>query len=222
MASIDTDKLESLGLSRQLGAKKKDNLGQGEFLKLMTTQLQNQDPFKPMESGEFLSQIAQFSTVSGIQDLQKSFSSLAGSLHSNQALQASSLVGRTVMVPGDKLLLPSEGSAFGTLDLPSGAEAVTVRVRSASGTLINEMDLGPQGRGLLDIAWDGTTADGESAPPGVYTFEASARIAGTETAVDTLSLTPVESVTLDNKKGSLSLNLLGMGAADFEQVKEIR
>ena len=80
-------------------------LGQAEFFDLMVTQLKNQDPFKPMESGEFLGQIAQFSTVDGIGGLQRSFESLAGSLQSSQALQASTMVGRSVALPGDTLRL---------------------------------------------------------------------------------------------------------------------
>ncbi|TAL42573.1 MAG: flagellar hook assembly protein FlgD, partial [Methylovulum sp.] len=77
-------------------ATKTTSLSQDEFLKLMTTQMTHQDPTKPMQNGEFLSQMAQFGTVSGIQDLQQSFKDFSASISSDQALQASSLVGRTV------------------------------------------------------------------------------------------------------------------------------
>ena len=100
-ATVDQAKLESLGLAQKKPRVDKKEMGQEDFLKLMTTQLQNQDPMKPMENGDFLAQIAQFSTVDGIGKLQESFEALSGSLHSNQALQASGLIGRNVMVPSN-------------------------------------------------------------------------------------------------------------------------
>jgi hypothetical protein len=110
MAGIDATTLEQAGLARAptADARANDKLGQEQFLKLMITQLNNQDPFKPLESGEFLGQLAQFGTVSGIQDLQQSFQGLAGSMQSNQALQAAGLVGRSVYVPAQEAWLPPE------------------------------------------------------------------------------------------------------------------
>ena len=98
--------------SDRLKTEPKDkSLGQDEFLELMMTQLQNQDPLNPAESGEFLSQIAQFGTVNGITELQQSFSTLASSLQSNQALQASTMVGRSVLVENNILQLGATGES---------------------------------------------------------------------------------------------------------------
>ena len=96
-------------------------LGQEEFLQLMLTQLENQDPFKPMESGEFLGQLAQFGTVTGLGELQQSFESLSGSLISDQALQAASLVGRSVTIESGEGLLKTDSPLTGAVELPTSS-----------------------------------------------------------------------------------------------------
>ena len=103
--AVDTNLLQNIGVGSKPASKAKSELGQEAFLKLMTTQLQNQDPFKPMDNGEFLSQIAQFGTVSGINDLQESFKSFSNSIVPNQSLQAAGLINRNVLVPSDNLVL---------------------------------------------------------------------------------------------------------------------
>ena len=122
------------------------DLGQKDFLELMVAQLKNQDPFKPMESGEFLTQLAQFGTVNGIQGLQSSFGQLVGSLQSVQALQASSLVGRSVLVKGDTGVLTAGGSLGGVIDLQSSAGDVSVKILDASGRIVKETRAGGSGR----------------------------------------------------------------------------
>ena len=129
--------IESLGLRKlsDLNQASKDaRLGQEDFLELMTTQLQNQDPFKPMENGDFLAQMAQFSTVDGIQNLQKSFEQLSQSLVSNQALQAAGLVGRSVLAPTGLAALESGGAVKGVVSLPASSSEVTVHITDASGS----------------------------------------------------------------------------------------
>ncbi len=110
--------IQELGLGRSTETNKDRNkLGQAEFLELMVAQLKNQDPFKPLENGDFIAQMAQFSAVSGMDKLQSSFDTLAGSLQSNQALQASTLVGRSVLVPASQAPLSPQGNIRGVLDL---------------------------------------------------------------------------------------------------------
>ena len=96
--------LESLGLAKSKPKMEEQKLGQEDFIKLMTTQMNHQDPMKPMENGDFLSDMAQFSTVAGLKEIKDSFNNLATSLQSSQALQASSMVGRTVLIPGSIII----------------------------------------------------------------------------------------------------------------------
>lgn len=199
---------------------KPKELGQEDFLKLMTTQLENQDPFKPMENGDFLAQIAQFSTVSGIGDLQTSFDKLSQSLVSNQALQATNLVGRKVLAPTGVVGLAQGGSVKGSVELPSASSQVTINVHDRSGQIIRQLDLGSQSAGPLSFQWDGLKSDGQFATPGNYLITAEAAFdSGTE-SLETLVATEVNSVTLNNN-GGLLLDLAGIGPVDFSEVRQI-
>jgi len=198
----------------------KKELGQKEFLKLMTTQLQNQDPFKPMESGAFLSQIAQFSTVDGIGKLNTGFEQLSSSLVSNQALQASSLIGHSVLAPTGVASLQQGGSIQGSAQLPAASGDVTVNVFDQAGQLVRRIGLGSQAAGNVDFKWDGLRDDGKYASPGNYFVSAEASVDGRNEAVDTLLASEVKSVTLSNS-GGLLLDLDGIGALDFKEVRQI-
>ena len=150
MTTIDTALLDSLNLSQKTATKNSGNsIGQDEFLKLMTTQLNNQDPMKPMASGEFFSQIAQFSSVAGIQDLQKSFSQVASAMLSSQALQASAMVGRTVLVPSSEAELKEGADVQGAVELTSSTSDLAVGVYDAAGQLVRQINMGPQVAGSV-------------------------------------------------------------------------
>ncbi len=195
-------------------------LGQEQFLELMTTQLQNQDPFKPMESGDFLTQIAQFSTVEGIGELNTGFEQLSNSLVSNQALQASGLIGRSVLAPTGVAALEQGGSVRGNVELPAASGDVTVNVYDQAGQLVRRLDLGSQAAGDIEFQWDGLRDDGRYASPGNYFVSAEASIDGRNEAVNTLLVSEVKSVTLSNS-GGLLLDLNGIGALDFKEVRQI-
>jgi flagellar basal-body rod modification protein FlgD len=195
-------------------------LGQEEFLELMTTQLQNQDPFKPMESGDFLAQIAQFSTVEGIGDLNAGFEQLSASLVSNQALQASNLIGRSVLAPTGVAALEQGGSIRGSAQIPAASGDVSVSVYDQAGQLIRRIDLGSQAAGDIEFQWDGLRDDGQYAAPGNYFVTAEASIDDRNEAVDTLLASEVRSVTLSNS-GGLLLDLNGIGSLDFKEVRQI-
>ena len=201
-------------------AAKGKSLGQEDFLKLMTTQLQNQDPMKPMENGNFLAQIAQFSTVQGIGDLNSNFSALSASLVSNQALQATNLVGHQVLAPTGVAALKSGGSIRGSVELPAASGDVVVNVRDQAGQVVRRLELGAQAAGSVDFKWDGLKNDGTFAAPGSYFLSAEASVNGQFESVDTLLASDVRSVTLSNS-GGLLLDLDGVGALDFSEVRQI-
>jgi len=197
-----------------------DQLGQQQFLELMVAQLKNQDPMQPMQNGEFLGQMAQFGTVSGIQDLQKSFGSLATALQSNQALMASSLVGRTVLAPGSTGYLPAGGKLGGAVDLAAATQDVVVSITDSSGQLVQRLNLGAQSAGTVRFAWDGMTSAGTVAAPGLYQVTAQAQNGTQQYAPGTLTEARVDSVSLGGANG-LILNLAGIGAVNLSDVKQI-
>jgi len=201
---------------------RKTSLGQEQFLKLMTTQMTHQDPTKPMENGQFLTQIAQFGTVSGIQDLQKSFGDFADSINSSQALQATSLVGRKVSAPGTKGVLEVGGDIAGDINLTGSATSVKVAVTDATtGEVVQTIDLGPHSEGKVPFSWDGKNSNGVMANPGVYKIEASAYVDGKNTVLETDINSKVDSVTMANGTAGLKVNLTGLDSVDFSKIKQI-
>jgi len=188
-----------------------------DFLQLMTTQLQDQDPLNPVSNSDFFSQIAQFSEVSGIDQLNSSFTSLASQLSSSQTLQAASLIGQSVLVAGSTGQLGSSG-LFGAVQVPASGD-VTVQIRNASGALVNTLDLGVQSAGTVPFTWNGTDSSGNAAATGAYSISAqvgsgsSAQSATTDVAAQVLSVTPSAS--------GLMLDLAGLGEVPFSQVQQI-
>jgi flagellar basal-body rod modification protein FlgD len=221
--ALGLDAIKALGLSgAETAVVKKQTLGQDEFLKLMTTQMTHQDPTKPMENGDFLAQMAQFGTVSGIQDLQESFKSFATSISSDQALQASGLVGRYVSVPSNQGLLSAGGEIRGQLDLTGSSPNVAVKIIDAqTGESVRTINLGSQSSGTVPFVWDGYTDNEVLANPGVYKLEATALIDGTNTALATQVHSKVDSVIMGNGQQGISVNLQGLGAVNFNQIKQI-
>ncbi len=216
------DPLADLGLSSlTLGSaaeQDRSELGQQEFLTLMTTQLKNQDPFKPLESGEFLGQLAQFGTVAGLSELNESFASVASSLRANQALQASTLVGRAVLVESEHGFLPPGGRLSGVLEISGPATGVRVQILDASGGLVRSIDLGAQS-GNVNFVWGGETDAGYAAAPGTYRIQARAVGGEQDRALPVLVNGLVDSVAVGQQ--GLNLNLRGIGDVSFEAVREI-
>ena len=224
MSDIDTKNIYSqLGLSSPADstAKSNDELGQAEFLQLMTTQLQYQDPLKPMESGDFLGQMAQFGTVSGISDLNTAVTSMSASFQSNQALQASTLVGRRVMVPADTGILSDGASLMGAVELVQPASKMIITIKNSAGQLVNRQELGIQQPGLVDFEWNGLDANGNSLPGGEYQISAEV-YRGTEVSAGSMfTVVDVESVTLGVGGQDLTLSVSGLDDIDMSQVRKI-
>ncbi len=222
----DLAMLNELGLTRTPQSTGQSNdissgaLQQEAFLELMIAQFQNQDPFKPMENGDFLGQLAQFGTVSGIEDLQQSFSSFADSLYSDQALQASSLIGREVLIPGSTSALGLTGGVRGATELPTSTASMVVQIKDASGALVRRLDLGVQDAGLTYFEWDGLNQTGQRMPPGAYEVEVVAGPDGMREQMPVFMEARVDSVTLGNIGGVL-LNLEQLGEIPLADVRRI-
>ncbi|MCP5328007.1 MAG: flagellar hook assembly protein FlgD [Sinobacteraceae bacterium] len=180
-------------------------LGQDAFLTLMLAQLRNQDPLKPLEPQEFLGQLAQFSSVTGIQGMRDSVTELAGSLRSSQLLEGATLVGREVLASSDSVELGAEGGVSGMVSTPEGSSRIDVRIRDASGALVRQISLEPQA-GMSSFNWDGLDARGVRVPSGSYYVEATAQIGNYSETTETLLQQRVDSVTFDAAGGGLTLN----------------
>ncbi|HHB13287.1 MAG TPA: flagellar hook assembly protein FlgD [Chromatiales bacterium] len=217
-------RLDALGLTRKPDpeAKKRDELGQADFLKLMTAQLENQDPLKPLENKEFLGQLAQFSVVQGLAELQGSFSSLATSLQSNQALQASALVGKSVLVESPFGVLGASEGLSGAVELPEQVADLRLRISDVSGQVVRELPLDGQGPGMVDFKWDGFSDAGEPLPPGYYHVVAEGTLDGETQSFTTYAVGRVDSVVLGGEQGGMMLNLEGLGQYALDEVAEIR
>jgi flagellar basal-body rod modification protein FlgD len=211
----------TIGAAPQKKTADEGALGQEQFLSLMITQLKNQDPFKPMESGEFLGQLAQFGTVSGLGELQSSFNGLATSLVSGQALQAAGLVGRSALAESNIAPLTKGGSVDAAVDVPASTGGVHVEVRDAAGAIVRHIELGAQPTGLARFVWDGTTDTGAEAPTGKYRISATyASAEGKSTAADTFVAAQVDSVMFG--ADGFTVELRGIGEMPFSAVREIR
>ena len=201
--------------------KRPDELGQDAFMTLLLAQMKSQDPLNPMENGEFIAQLAQFRTVTGIDELNENFNQFASSMQSSQALQASTLVGREVMIPGNTGTLPSEGTLNGSVELPAASRQVTLDIHNGAGDKLGEVNLGAQSAGQAVFAWNGELADGKTLPPGNYQLRAKAVIDGKTEAVDTYVAAKVESVSVRAGREPV-VNLANVGPMDFSRVREIR
>lgn len=172
------------------------DLGQEDFLKLMVTQFRNQDPMKPMENGEFLGQLAQFSTVSGIEEMNVSVSKLADSIHASQTVQAANMIGRTVLLEGEVGYLHEGQALEGAIDLPASTGNAQVRIFDPSGQLIRQIPMGSRQAGIANFSWDGLKSDGSQAAPGSYVVQADANFNGERERMPTLLYARVDSVSL--------------------------
>jgi flagellar basal-body rod modification protein FlgD len=141
----DAALFEDLGLSRSLQDNSNRNeLGQEDFLKLMTTQLKSQDPLKPADNAEFMSQLAQFGTVTGIEELKTEIQNLAGSLVSNQTFQAAGMLGRKVLIPATQGVLGADNAIEGAVELPNAVSSLNIGIYDPSGQLVRNVSLGGQ------------------------------------------------------------------------------
>lgn len=210
----------SIGITNPAPARRGGaEVGQNDFLRLMLEQLRNQDPLDPQKGAEFVAQLAQFSTVSGIEKLSAGFGELVDSLRGSQALSAAALVGGTALVDADAFSLPPADESpatpaaaaaaavrgiAGAIDVPARG-AATVEVVDATGAVVHSIDLGSRDAGLADFAWNGKLDNGRPAPGGEYTVRA--RVNGQEAPV--LLEGRVRSVSVGAQGAILALEGIG-------------
>ena len=215
------DDLSRLGLTqRQVDEPTDNELGQEDFMTLMIAQFRNQDPFEPMDNGEFLGQLAQFGAVDGIDRLNQSFAGLSDSIYSDQALQASNLVGRDVLAASNRAFLPADGALRGAVEISSSAQNVEVDILDGAGQLIRRLNLGQQPAGLVEFSWAGVTEQLDQAVPGTYRVNARVVRGATSESVQTLINARVNSVNLGGASG-MNLNVDGGDTLTMNQIRRI-
>jgi flagellar basal-body rod modification protein FlgD len=175
------------------------------FLKLLVTQLNNQDPLNPLDNAQLTSQLAQMSTVSGIEKLNSAFQSLLAQSGSSQVLQSANLIGRTVLVPGNDLALKPGTDVPFAVDVTGAAETVKVSITNAAGEVVRNFDLGALPPGVKTLAWDGLADNGAPVAAGVYTVNVGALGAGSAVAANALTYAKVASVAQQGNGVSLDL-----------------
>lgn len=182
---------------------------QDRFLKLLVTQMKNQDPLNPLDNAQVTTQLAQISTVNGVEKLNRSIEAMAGSLSAAQPLQAAGMIGKEVLVPGSTLALSNGNGAFG-IELAGAADHVKIGILDAAGREVRVMNLGPQAAGSLALEWDGSTADGAQASDGIYNFTVSATRGEQKVDAQTLAFGSVRAVSQGNQGVRLDVGTLGM------------
>ena len=223
MSTINTNTSQSVidqyQLKQKAGTTGDAALGKDSFLQLLVAQMENQNPLDPQDNTQFVAQLAQFSSLESMNNLNSTVESFMGSYQSSQALQASSLVGRSVIVETDKSLVDTSSSLTGNVMMPANGSNLTVKVYDDKGNLVKTLPMGDWSAGTVDFIWDGVNEQGEKVPSGNYKFVAEAEIDGTPTALSTFLPATVNSVTLAG--GEMYLNLAGMGRLPLSSVLTI-
>ena len=191
---------------------------ESKFLMLLMTQIKNQDPLNPMDNAAVTTQLAQLNTVSGIEKLNATMTQLLAGYNETQAMQSAGMIGKNVMVAGNKLPLAG-GQGVGGALLDAAADKVTVSIKDSTGKIVNTEELGARDAGSLYFGWDGKDSDGTQLPDGNYTFAVDATMGGKKITSSALQVGTVSAVTRSNTGFLLDLGALGEVA--FKDVQQI-
>jgi flagellar basal-body rod modification protein FlgD len=185
------------------------------FLKLLVTQLQNQDPLNPTDNAQLTSQMAQINTVQGINTLNSTMSTMGASLNQMQVMQGASLVGHQVLMEGNKLSMRTDGTGVGGYELDAAATNVKIEITNAAGSVVGTINAGTRAAGSNEFAW--------TPPDGVDTSNLSFKVTATSGS-KAITSTPIMSDTVDavsNTNGSLTLELRNAGSTAYSKIKSV-
>ena len=215
--TVDPTLLASVNGNRNT-AKTTTEEAQDRFLTLLVTQMKNQDPLNPMDNAAVTSQLAQLSTVTGIEKLNASVNAMSANFQSAQNLQAANMIGHGVIAPGNTIGLKDGKAIFG-VELPQAAEKMEVSIKNASGVIVRKMNLDVVPAGVNTMTWDGKTDDGSTAPNGLYSFNAIANSGDKKLDVTNLSFGMVSSITSGLQGAKLSVDNVGyIAMSDVRQI----
>jgi flagellar basal-body rod modification protein FlgD len=222
-----TDTLSKLGIktsadqaaSQAAKGNTTGTLGQADFLKLMTAQMKNQDPFNPTDNTQMIAQMAQFSSVAGIAEMNTTLKAMAERLGGTSTSDAVSYVGRTVLTAGTTAYPRTSGGIAGAIELEGATTATSVTISDATGNVMRTMDLGARDGGTVTYDWDGTDGQGNAVGTGPFTVTVHASNAGTSVRAQSLVWAPVESVTMTGSEPTLSV--AGLGPVALSAVRQV-
>ena len=200
---------------------KNSALTQEDFLSLLTTQLAYQDPTKPVDNAEMVSQMAQISTVDGITSLNSAVSDLSTVVTSSQALMASSLVGQKVLLPSSTGYMESGGGISGVIATGEGASDLTISIKNSSGAVVYQTTVSGDQTGNVAFNWDGKDSNGNALAEGKYTVSATGLVDGKSQSLSGLVYGKVNSVTLGSSSTSTALNINGLGSIELSNILEV-
>lgn len=200
------------------GAKSVAQDAQDRFMTLLVTQMKNQDPLNPLDNAQVTSQLAQLSTVTGIDKLNETMNSMSASFQSSQNLQAANMIGHGVVIPGNSVELKDGKSILG-FDLPQAAENVQVSIKDVSGAVVRTLTSNNMSSGFNSISWDGKTNSGTDAGNGNYSFEVKATAGSEKLAVTPFAFGLVSSVAFGSQGATLSV--LNIGDVPMANVRQI-
>lgn len=191
---------------------------QNRFLKLLVTQLKNQDPLNPLDNAAVTSQISQISTVTGIEKLNTTLETLLNTFSEGQSMQAAGLLGKSVLVAGSQLALTA-GTASGGVNLGGPADSVKLSILDAAGRVVQSQELGGHEAGNFSFVWDGKSDSGAAVPDGKYSFVVNAVRGDEKVPAETLQVGTVYALVRDKNQFQLDLGVLGK--VDFDKVQQI-
>ncbi|CAG0988531.1 Basal-body rod modification protein FlgD [Methylophilaceae bacterium] len=222
MTTVQTDKVSQTLLDAMNGTSNSNKSvaqeAQDRFMTLLVTQMKNQDPLNPLDNAQVTSQLAQLSTVTGIDKLNNTLESLIGSVQSSQSMQASSMIGRVVLTEGNHIDY-AEGESIFAIDLPASADSVKVTIKDIDGNTVREMNLGKQSYGMLELGWDGMTDAGEAAADGRYFYEVAATNSSGKVDAIPMAYSLVNSVS--NTADGVQLNLSNMSSVSLAEIRQV-
>jgi flagellar basal-body rod modification protein FlgD len=215
---------EEMAAARAANELHKTELGQDDFLSLMIAQLKNQDPMKPLDPSQYVGQLAQFSSVAGLKEINTAISTLTASLRGNQVLDGAAMIGRTIVAEGSTVYLPAPSDErvgiAGAMEVPTGTTSMQLVVKDSSGATIRTEALNPAA-GMRGFTWDGATDAGTAAPAGAYKVEIIANVAGQNESLRTSIAATVSSVALDPTTGALLLDTDVLGEISMSDVERV-
>jgi len=219
-----TNPLDGLRWQKEVVKEAEQNKGmltQEDFFALLTKELSHQDPTKPVENNEMISQMTAFSTTDGVATLNDQFTSFATSMSSSQALQASSLVGRSVLVDDNIFGMSAGEEVKGKMITDKAASNVNIYVENTAGELVQTVPVGDVASGEFTFTWDGKMANGDAAPEGAYRFRIAGLVEGKASELQAMTFRKVDSVTLAGAGGNILLNLNGGSSMALTDVVEV-
>lgn len=205
---------------------------QDNFLTLLIAQMKNQDPTNPMDNSQLTSQLAQINTLAGIERLNTTLGVVSGQIDDSLSVNASNLIGKGVMVPGNKILVATSeqdesGGERETITTPFGfelardADSVVITIKDENGNVVREVDLGSISAGVSSFTWDGELNDGTTAPDGSYTFTVKATSDGQSVSSTSLSYSVVYGVINSQVNNKVLLDLGILGSISIDEVRQI-